>query len=120
MGREGPIFCSSKGDTTRVYVDDMLTKATTSKLLAKAIGNLGIKLEPKNLRRPTYFLIGVSHDKQTRSLTISQRKYTDLVLRCFKMQYCNPVKTSMESGQGETDTKATIVKLTNEGQEHNE
>lgn len=104
-----------------VYVDDMLMMATTSELLTKAIRDLGKKVELKDLGEPTYILgIEVSHNKQTRSLTIRQRKYIDEILHRFNMQDCKPVKTPMEPGQGETDTTATDAKSAGQGEGQNE
>lgn len=83
-----------------VYVDDMLMLADTPQMLKDAIDRLGKRVELKDLGEPKYILgIEVHHDKKTRTLTLSQRKQIDDLLKDFHMEDCKPVKTPMEISQ---------------------
>lgn len=83
-----------------VYVDDILLLATSKRALEGAVQNLGQKVELKDLGEPKYILgIEIDWDKQRRELTISQKKYTNDILRRYEMETCKPTKTPMEAGQ---------------------
>ncbi|XP_064462668.1 uncharacterized protein LOC135373382 [Ornithodoros turicata] len=78
----------------------MLMKATSARLLHKAMKNLGKEVELKDSGEPTYILgIEVKHDKLRKTLTINQRKYVDEILKRFNMEGSKPVKAPIEVGR---------------------
>lgn len=91
-----------------VYVDDMLLLATSTQLLSTAIKNLGQEVDLKDLGEPAYILgIEVCHNKEQNTLTVSQKKYVDEVLKRFGMQDCKPAKTPMETAGWKEESQST-------------
>lgn len=107
------VYVLSKGRdkvVLSVYVDDMLMMATSPEALNSSIKNLGKEVELKDLGEPTYILgIEVSHDKNNKTLTISQKKYIDEILRRYKMEDSKPVKTPMDAASRNNDSEGVTA-----------
>ncbi|XP_064464348.1 uncharacterized protein LOC135375604 [Ornithodoros turicata] len=59
---------------------------------------------------PTYILgIQVQHDKERRTLTISQTRYIDEILKRFNMEDCKSVKTPMDACPKNENAEPEVV-----------
>lgn len=80
-----------------LYVDDLLIAGNNSSKIKHIKNQLSKMFEMKDLGVTRTILgIEVRRDRSSKSLTISQSKYTDEILRKFGMESSNPTSTPME------------------------
>ncbi|KAJ3691578.1 hypothetical protein LUZ61_020742 [Rhynchospora tenuis] len=79
-----------------LYVDDMIFKGNNNKMIEKFKLEMSKEFEMTDLGLMSYFLgLEVKQDKS--GIFVSQEAYAKDVLKRFKIDYCNPVCTPVES-----------------------
>jgi hypothetical protein len=62
--------------------------------------SLGTRFKIEDLGEVNYVLgMLVKRDRKSRTLTISQPKYLEGILKRFNMEHCKPISTPMEQGR---------------------
>ena len=83
-----------------LYVDDILWFSNNAEMLKKEKAALAKRFKVDDMGEVSYVLgMSVKRDRDTRTLTISQPKYLEGVLKRFRMETCKPVSTPMEPGR---------------------
>jgi hypothetical protein len=78
-----------------LYVDDIILTALSSSLLQRIIGSLQHEFAMTDLGHLHYFL-GVSAQRSSAGLFLSQAKYAAEILEKANMSNCNPCSTPIE------------------------
>ena len=83
-----------------LHVDDILLFSNDIVVLNKEKKSLGRRFKIEDFGEVNHVLgMLVKRDRKTRTLTISQPKYLERVLKRFNMEHCKPVSTPMEPGK---------------------
>ncbi|GJZ61626.1 ribonuclease H-like domain-containing protein [Tanacetum coccineum] len=93
------LFVFHRGsDTTYLllYVDDIVLTASSTNLLRRIITSLHSEFTMTDLGSLNYFL-GISAQRSTSGLFLSQSKYVEEILECAHMQNCNPCNTPIDT-----------------------
>ncbi|CAI7846041.1 unnamed protein product [Closterium sp. NIES-53] len=94
------ILCTSEGESLwlLVYVDDILLVSASLSLLTHIKGMLTQDFIMTDMGEPSHYLgMNIVRDRTTKSLFISQQRYTEKVLSRFGLLDCNPVETPLPS-----------------------
>ena len=97
-----------------IHVDDILIFANDVVMLGDEKKAIGMKFKVENLAEVSHILgMLIKRDRNSTTLTISQSKYLEGVLKRFNMTECKPVSTPIESGKqfhelSENETPANI------------
>lgn len=82
-----------------IYVDDMLWFSNNSEMLKKEKDMIAERFKVDDLGEVKYVLgMVIERNRKTRTLSISQPKYLEGILKRFGMDQCKPVTTPMETG----------------------
>nr|GEX49690.1 ribonuclease H-like domain-containing protein [Tanacetum cinerariifolium] len=79
-----------------IYVDDIILTASSLALLHQIIDSLHNELDMTDLRALNYFL-GISADRNSTYLFLSQKKYDLQLLELAHMVHCNPSRTPIDT-----------------------
>ncbi|GKB53449.1 ribonuclease H-like domain-containing protein [Tanacetum coccineum] len=79
-----------------IYVDDIILTTSSPVLLQHIIDSLHNKFDMTNLGALNYFL-GISTDRPSTGLFLSQRKYAFQLLERAHMVHCNPSQTPIDT-----------------------
>ncbi|GJU62898.1 ribonuclease H-like domain-containing protein [Tanacetum coccineum] len=79
-----------------IYVDDIILTASSPALLQQIIDSLHKEFDMTDLGALNYFL-GISADRNSTGLFLSQRKYALSLLECAHMVHCNPSRTPVDT-----------------------
>ncbi|GKE68563.1 ribonuclease H-like domain-containing protein, partial [Tanacetum coccineum] len=79
-----------------IYVDDIILTASSLTLLQQIIYSLHNEFDMTDLGALNYFL-GISADRNSTSLFLSQRKYALQLLERAHMVHCNPSRTPVDT-----------------------
>lgn len=80
-----------------VFLDDMTIAAKGQEAIQQVIGELKTHFKLQDLGETTYLLgVGVNHNCEECSITLSQHQYTLNILECANMSDCNPVTTPLD------------------------
>ena len=83
-----------------LHVDDILLFSKDIAMLNKEKKSLGRRFKIEDFGEVNHVLgMLVKRDRKSRTLTISQPKYLEGVLKRFNMEHCKPVSTPMEPGK---------------------
>lgn len=83
-----------------IHVDDILLFSNNVDMLNEEKLSLGTRFKIEDLGEVNYVLgMLVKRDRKSRTLTISQPKYLEGILKRFNMEHCKPVSTPMEQGR---------------------
>lgn len=83
-----------------LYVDDMLWFSNNPKMLKEEKISIAQRFKVDDMGEVSYVLgMLVTRDRKSRTLSISQPKYLEGVLKRFGMENCKPVSTPMETGR---------------------
>ena len=97
-----------------IYVDDMLFFSSNNDVLEKENNAIEKEYQVEDLGEVSHILgMLIKRDRNSRTLTISQSKYLERVLKRFNMTECKPVSTPIEPGKqfhelSENETPANI------------
>ena len=83
-----------------VYVDDIIPVSNDVAMLNSEKEALCRRFKMDD-RGEAHYLLGmlIKRNRETKTLSISQRSYTEKVLRRFQMESCRPVGTPLEPGK---------------------
>ncbi|GKC33169.1 ribonuclease H-like domain-containing protein [Tanacetum coccineum] len=79
-----------------IYVDDIILTASSPALLQQIIDSLHNEFDMTDLGAVNYFL-GISADRNSTGLFLSQRKYALQLLERAHMVHCNPSRTPVDT-----------------------
>ncbi|GJR26445.1 ribonuclease H-like domain-containing protein [Tanacetum coccineum] len=79
-----------------IYVDDIILTASSPALLQQIIDSLHNEFDMTDLGALNYFL-GISADRNSTGLFLSQRKYALQLLERAHMVHCNPSRTPVDT-----------------------
>ncbi|GJT00676.1 ribonuclease H-like domain-containing protein [Tanacetum coccineum] len=79
-----------------LYVDDIILTASSSAFLHRIIASLHSEFAMKDLGSLNYFL-GISAQRSTSGLFLSQSKFAEEILERAHMQHCNPCRTPVDT-----------------------
>ena len=83
-----------------LHLDDILLFSNEVAMLNEEKISLGRRFDVEDLGEVNYVLgMLVKRDRKLRTLTISQPKYLEGILKRFNMEHCKPVSTPMEQGR---------------------
>ena len=83
-----------------LYVDAILLFSNSIDMLMKEKISLGKRFKVEDQGEVHYILgMSVKRNRETRTLSLSQPKYLEGILKKFKMDQCKPVSTPLEQGQ---------------------
>jgi hypothetical protein len=91
-----------------IYVDDLIILASDDAVLGWLKAKLEKEFEMSDIG-PLEYCLGVAfeRDRSARTITMSQGKYIEEVLKRFKMEECKPIGTPL-------DVKGSLLKLSDE------
>ena len=82
-----------------LHVNDILLFSNEIAMLSEEKIFLGGRFDAEDLGEVNYVLgMLVKRDRKLRTLTISQPKYSEGIVKRFNMEHCKPVSTPMEQG----------------------
>lgn len=114
---EHTLYCKTNqaGDTLVVciYVDDIVFMSSSHSMLKEFKDDMMKNFEMSDLGAMSYFL-GLEVRQDQLGIHISQKKYTEDLLKCYHMQGCKAaptplsenIKVQAEDGSGEADSKS--------------
>ncbi|GJX92200.1 ribonuclease H-like domain-containing protein [Tanacetum coccineum] len=79
-----------------LYVDDIILRASSSAFLQRVISLLHGEFAMTDLGSLNYFL-GISAQRSSTGLFLSQSTYAKEILKCAHMQKCNPCRTLVDT-----------------------
>ncbi|KAI3735041.1 hypothetical protein L6452_14528 [Arctium lappa] len=79
-----------------LYVDDIVLTTSSPALKRQIIGALKSEFDMTDLGPLTYFL-GISVTRTTNTMFLSQRKYTEAIIKWVNMENCKPVATPVDT-----------------------
>ncbi|GJT27040.1 ribonuclease H-like domain-containing protein [Tanacetum coccineum] len=79
-----------------IYVDDIILTSSSPALLQQIIDSLHKEFDMTDLGALNYFL-GISTDRTSTGLFLSQKKYALQLLECAHMVHCNPSRTPVDT-----------------------
>ncbi|CAB4028310.1 Retrovirus-related Pol poly from transposon TNT 1-94 [Paramuricea clavata] len=83
-----------------IHVDDILWFSNDVIMLEEEKVAIGTKFKVEDLGEVSHMLgMLIKRDRDSRTLTISQSKYLEGVLKRFNMEECKPVSTPLEPGK---------------------
>ena len=83
-----------------IHVDDILIFSNDVAMLEDEKRAIGTKFKVEDLGEVSHILgMLIKRDRNSRTLTISQSKYLEGVLKRFNMAECKPISTSIEPGK---------------------
>ena len=83
-----------------LYVDDIILCLNNTNMLKKEKLALAKRIKVEDLGELHYVLgMSVKRNRRSRTLSISQTKYLEGVLKRFNMENCKPVSTPLEQGR---------------------
>ena len=86
-----------------IYVDDMLFFSNNTDMLEKENNAIAKEFQVEDLGEVSHILgMLIKRDRNSRTLTISQSKYLEGVLKRFNMTECKSVSTPIEPGNSST------------------
>ena len=88
-----------------IYVDDLIVASNDELRLQQLKENLKKSFDMKDLGKISYCL-GIKFNQNKEEITMSQRKYTQEILKKFNMENCKPISTPMKSLQRKCAPKA--------------
>ena len=80
-----------------IWVDDLLLFATTTKLMSKMKSDIKAEWEVTDLGEPSK-IVGIEITTNEDSITISQSKYIESILKKEGLERCNPVAMPLDPG----------------------
>jgi hypothetical protein len=92
------VFKGAKGDICYlvVYVDDLLLAASSRAYMDKIKALLTASFKMRDLGAASFLLgLEIQRDRKKRTISLSQTKYIDAILKRCGMTDCNPAKTPM-------------------------
>ena len=82
-----------------IYVDDILIASNNTSMLQKEKVQLSEKFDVVDQGEAHYILgIPIKRNRSAGTMSLSQPMYIENILKRFKMENCNPVKTPLEPG----------------------
>lgn len=82
-----------------LYVDDLLISCTDQQIIDNIKGLLHKEFDMTNIGKvKTYLGVHIEHDEKNGTITLSQKRYFEDVLRKFGMSDCRAATTLMEKG----------------------
>ena len=83
-----------------IYVDDMLFFSNNTEMLEKEKREIAKEFQVEDLGE-LHYVVGMSivRDREKRTMSITQKKYLEGVLKKFDMENCKPVSTPLEFGK---------------------
>jgi hypothetical protein len=83
-----------------LYVDDILLVGNNMDVIKKVNMHLSSKFDMKDLGVANFIMgIKIKRDQVIIKLWLNQRKYIEIILNCFNMQDCKPVKVPIHVGE---------------------
>ncbi len=83
-----------------IHVDDILLFSNSTVMLSKEKKSIGTRFNVEDFGEVNHVLgMLVQRERESRTLTISQPKYLEGILKRFNMEQCKPVSTPMEQGR---------------------
>ena len=83
-----------------IWVDDILMFSNNIDMLTEEKVSLGSRFKVEDLGEMHYILgMCVKRDRKSRTLSLSQPKYSEGILKRFNMDKCKPVSTPLEQGR---------------------
>jgi hypothetical protein len=83
-----------------IYVDDMMFFSNNTQMLEKEKKAIAEKFQVEDLGELHYVLgMSIVRNRESRTMSISQKKYLEGVLKKFDMENCKPVSTPLEFGK---------------------
>jgi hypothetical protein len=91
-----------------IYVDDLIILVSNVSILKWLKSRLEDEFEMSDLGE-LHYCLGVEYerDRANRTISMSQSKYIEEVLKCFNMEECKPIGTPL-------DVNSKLLKLTEE------
>ena len=83
-----------------IYVDDMMFFSNNTEMLEREKKAIAKRFQVEDLGELHYVLgMDIVRDREQRTISISQKKYLEGVLKKFDMENCKPVSTPLEFGK---------------------
>ncbi|KAK4386523.1 Retrovirus-related Pol polyprotein from transposon TNT 1-94 [Sesamum angolense] len=98
---EHTLYIKSQGNDTLIvslYVDDLIYTGNNEKMIQDFKEDMMKKFEMSNLGLMHFFL-GIEINQEKEGIFICQRKYTENLLKKFKMESCKAVTTHLVTGE---------------------
>ncbi|CAA0825713.1 cysteine-rich RLK (RECEPTOR-like protein kinase) 8 [Striga hermonthica] len=99
---EPTLYIKTQGNDNKLivslYVDDLIYTGNNEEMIKELKEDMMKTFEMTDLGQMSYFL-GIEVNQEENGIFISQRKYTDNLLKRFKMDNCKPVATPMVANE---------------------
>ena len=83
-----------------IYVDDMMFFSNNTEMLEREKKAIAKRFQVEDLGELHYVLgMDIVRDREQRTISISQKKYLEGVLKKFDMENCKPISTPLEFGK---------------------
>ncbi len=80
-----------------IWVDDLLLFATLDALMEKTKQNISTEWETTDLGEPSK-IVGIKITQSVNAISIRQRQYVEVILKCEGMDHTNPVAMPLDPG----------------------